>query len=195
MHQWCPFLHGESLVVMTHVMVTSWLDNCNACYMGLPWKPPGNYNVPTHPVPGIVCPSYTMLCDLSCFPVTFWMQFKVMVIMFKVLHGRRPSYLWNHFCLRVSYLFFSSPLVAHRYTLPPGSCRLSLLYPSQNCEMLDFLLSTGIGWVWSPSIIWFDRLEICGQIFLAFFVLLCILYYYGPAELCFYTFFERKKKN
>lgn len=44
---------------------------------------------------------------------------------------------------------------------------------------------------------WFDILEICGQIFLAFFVLLCILYYYGPAELRLYKFFwgENRIKN
>lgn len=42
------------------------------------------------------------LHDLLCLPITFWVQFKGLIITFKVLHSTGPSYLQDCISLRVS---------------------------------------------------------------------------------------------
>ncbi|XP_058052944.1 uncharacterized protein LOC131205078 isoform X2 [Ahaetulla prasina] len=94
-----PFLDRDSLCTVTHALVTSRLDYCNALYMGLPLKSTRRLQlVQNAAARGIEGASRSfhitpLLRKLHWLPVVFCVQFKVLVITFKALHGIGPGYL------------------------------------------------------------------------------------------------------
>ncbi|KAF7249944.1 Succinate--CoA ligase [GDP-forming] subunit beta, mitochondrial [Varanus komodoensis] len=68
-HQLRPYLEYDCLASVTHALVTSRLDFCNALYVGLPLK------------------------TLHWFPIEVRAQFKVLVMTYKALNGLGPGYL------------------------------------------------------------------------------------------------------
>ncbi|KAF7251550.1 hypothetical protein EYD10_03015 [Varanus komodoensis] len=98
-HQLRPYLEDTCLATVTHALVTSRLDYCNALYVGLPLKTvwilqmvqnraarflmrTGRYS---HITP--------VLYQLHWLPIEVWAQFKVLVITYKALNGLGPGYL------------------------------------------------------------------------------------------------------
>ena len=115
-----PFLEQEALRTVTYALVISHIDYCNAIYMGLPLKSIRKLqlvqNVAMRAILGAprVAHVTPLLRELHWVPVCFWVQFKVLVITFKALHGMGPGYLSNH-------LF---PITS---THPTQSCREGML--------------------------------------------------------------------
>ncbi|KAF7236386.1 Small glutamine-rich tetratricopeptide repeat-containing protein alpha [Varanus komodoensis] len=98
-HQLRPYLEYDCLATVTHALVTSRLDFCNALYVGLPLKTvrilqlvqnraarlltgTGHY---VHMTP--------VLCQLHWLPIEVQAQFKVLVMTYKALNGLGPGYL------------------------------------------------------------------------------------------------------
>ncbi|KAF7239223.1 Disintegrin and metalloproteinase domain-containing protein 12, partial [Varanus komodoensis] len=101
-HQLRPYLEYDCLATVTHTLVTSRLDFCNALYVGLALKMvrilqlvqnraarlltgPGRY---VHMTP--------VLRQLHWLPIEVWAQFKVLVMTYKALNGLGPGYLKEH---------------------------------------------------------------------------------------------------
>ena len=120
MRQLCPFLDQESLQTVTHALVISRIDYCNALYMGLPLKSIQKLqlaqNAAARAVLGAPRRAHItpLLCELHWLPVCFWVQFKVLVITFKALHGMGPGYLKDR-------------LVPIRSTCPTQACKEGML--------------------------------------------------------------------
>ncbi|KAF7235683.1 putative RNA-directed DNA polymerase from transposon BS [Varanus komodoensis] len=98
-NQLLPYLEYDCLATVTHVLVTSRLDFCNALYVGLPLKTVrilqlvqnraarlltgmGHY---VHMTP--------VLHQLHWLPIEVRAQFKVLVMTYKALNGLGPGYL------------------------------------------------------------------------------------------------------
>ncbi|XP_058023146.1 uncharacterized protein LOC131190137 [Ahaetulla prasina] len=94
-----PFLDRDALCTVTHALVTSRLDYCNALYMGLPLKSTRRLqlvqNAAARVIEGAVRSSHVtpILRRLHWLPVVFRVRFKVLVTTFKALHGLGPGYL------------------------------------------------------------------------------------------------------
>ncbi|KAF7239825.1 Ran-binding protein 17 [Varanus komodoensis] len=101
-HQLRHYLEEDCLATVTHALVTSRLDFCNALYVGLPLKTvwilqmvqngaarmllgTGRYS---HITP--------VLFQLHWLPIEVRAQFKVLVITYKALNGLGPGYLKEH---------------------------------------------------------------------------------------------------
>ncbi|KAF7239230.1 RNA-directed DNA polymerase from mobile element jockey [Varanus komodoensis] len=106
-HQLRPYLEYDCLATVTHALVTSQLDFCNALYVGLPLKTvrilqlvqnraarlltgTGHYG---HMTP--------VLRQLHWLPIEVRAQFKVLVITHKALNGLGPGYLKERLRLEV----------------------------------------------------------------------------------------------
>lgn len=68
------------------------------------------------------------------FPIRFWLQFRMLLIIFKVLHGIGPVYLWGHLLIKV----YVCPIC----TLDPLT-EIMLLCGIQE---MDFIVATPILW-------------------------------------------------
>lgn len=113
-YQLHTLLNYKALLPVTHALVASRVDYCNALCMGIPFKSIWQFQLMWNTAgPIAVCVS----CELNWLPLCFWMQFKVLVFTFKVLHGTGPGYLRDH-------LF---PITS---THPIRSIRVVLLVPS-----------------------------------------------------------------
>ncbi|KAM6466454.1 uncharacterized protein PHA67_012250 [Liasis olivaceus] len=107
-HQLHPFLDRESLQSVTHALVISHIDYCNALYMGLPLKSIRKLQLVQNAAVRAILGAPKMehapplLRELLWVPelhwdlVCFWIQFKVLAITFKALHGMGPGYLRDH---------------------------------------------------------------------------------------------------
>lgn len=97
-----PILGQEKgLRIISHALVILRLDYCNMVYMGFPLKPIQKnllvQNAAVQAVMGMyVCPCNTSAAQAALLPVCFQMQFKVLVIIYKIVHGIRSGYLRNH---------------------------------------------------------------------------------------------------
>lgn len=85
---------------------SSWLDCCNVLYMELLLKTIQELQLDQN-TSACIGPSQfahvtPLLRKLHLLPVLFLVQFKVLVITFKILHGTRPGYLQDHLSLRLS---------------------------------------------------------------------------------------------
>uniref|UniRef100_A0A8C7E7H9 Reverse transcriptase domain-containing protein n=1 Tax=Naja naja TaxID=35670 RepID=A0A8C7E7H9_NAJNA len=97
--QLCPYLNRDALRTVTHALVTSQINYCNALYMGLPLRTTRRLqlvqNAAARVVMGVSRYSIitSLLRKLHWLPVALWMRFKVLVITYKALHGLGPGYL------------------------------------------------------------------------------------------------------
>ncbi|XP_058037869.1 uncharacterized protein LOC131197613 [Ahaetulla prasina] len=116
-----PFLDRDALCTVTHALVTSRLDYCNALYMGLPLRCTRRLqlvqNAAARVVMGAARGSHVtpLLRSLHWLPVVFRVRFKILVTTFKALHGLGPGYLRDRLLL---------PYASHR---PVRSHREGLL--------------------------------------------------------------------
>ncbi|KAF7238124.1 Homogentisate 1,2-dioxygenase [Varanus komodoensis] len=99
MHQLRPYLENYCLATVTHALVTSQLDFCNALYVGLPLKTVQILQMVQSRAAKLLtgtgrCSHITpVLCQLHWLPTEVWAQFKVLVITYKALNGLGPGYL------------------------------------------------------------------------------------------------------
>ncbi|XP_060539382.1 uncharacterized protein LOC132709511 [Pantherophis guttatus] len=97
-----PFLDRDSLHTVTHALVTSRLDYCNALYMGLPLRSTRRLQLAqsaaARVVMGATWRSHVtpLLRELHWLPVVFRVRFKVLVTTFRALHDLGPGYLRHH---------------------------------------------------------------------------------------------------
>ncbi|KAF7239274.1 Inactive carboxypeptidase-like protein X2 [Varanus komodoensis] len=94
-HQLRPYLKNDCLVTVTHVLVTSRLDFCNALCVGLPLKTVLVPNRAARLLTGTGCCAHItpVLRQLHWLPLEVQAQFKVLVITYKALNGLGPGYL------------------------------------------------------------------------------------------------------
>lgn len=101
-------LDRDALFILTHALISSHLDYCNVLYMRLTlnttWKLQLDQNVVVQAV--IDAPWFThvtpLLRELHWLPVFFWMQFRMLVIVFKALNGTGADYLQDRLFLKTS---------------------------------------------------------------------------------------------
>ncbi|KAF7253829.1 Lymphoid-restricted membrane protein [Varanus komodoensis] len=98
-HQLRPYLEDDCLATVTHVLVTSRLDFCNALYMGLPLKTVRILQLVQNRAAGLLMGTgryvhmTPVLRQLHWLPIEVRAQFKVLVMTFKALNGLGPGYL------------------------------------------------------------------------------------------------------
>ncbi|KAF7234592.1 Vomeronasal type-2 receptor 26 [Varanus komodoensis] len=101
-HQLRPYLENDCLATVTHALVTSRLDFCNALYMGLPLKTVRILQLVQNRAARLLtgtgrCSHITpVLRQLHWLPLEVRAQFKVLVITYKALNGLGPGYLKEH---------------------------------------------------------------------------------------------------
>ncbi|XP_058026881.1 uncharacterized protein LOC131192082 isoform X2 [Ahaetulla prasina] len=130
-----PFLDRDSLCTVTHALVTSRLDYCNALYMGLPLRSTRRLqlvqNAAAWGIEGAPRSSQVkpLLRRLQWLQVVFRVRFKVLVITFKALHGIGPGYLQDRLLPTVTSHCPVHPVRAHREGLlrvpSARQCRLA----------------------------------------------------------------------
>ncbi|XP_058050467.1 uncharacterized protein LOC131203825 [Ahaetulla prasina] len=100
-----PFLDRDALCTVTHALVTSRLDYCNALYLGFPLRCTRRLqlvqNAAARVIEGATRGSHItpILRRLHWLPVVFRVHFKVLVTTFKALHGIGPGYLRDRLLL------------------------------------------------------------------------------------------------
>ncbi|XP_058042561.1 retinoic acid-induced protein 2 isoform X2 [Ahaetulla prasina] len=127
-----PFLDREALCTVTHALVTSRLDYCNALYMGLPLKCTRRLQLVQNAAARVIvgatrCSHVTpLLRSLHWLPVVFRVRFKILVTTFKALHGLGPGYLRDRLLLTYAS---HRPVRSHREGLlrvpSAKQCRLA----------------------------------------------------------------------
>lgn len=138
-HQQRPFLNYKTLFMVRHPLATFLLDYCSAFYMGLTLKLV--YNVLTDAMLGALRSTHVacLLHKLHWLSVLSQVQFKVLVIIFKILHGivlsmflecicpfhrtsmlQVPSFKFYHYMgLRGSMTFLQQPCPINTHLLSP----------------------------------------------------------------------------
>lgn len=151
------FLTDKSAASVVHAFITSRIDYCNSLYLNLPSvlldKLQRVLNIAARMVSRAPCHSHItpVLQDLHWLPVPQRIQYKVMLLTFKALHGLVPTYLSDMLerrrhtrCLRPgsNLLLKVPPARLKTYgerTFCYGAARLwNLLPPSiQNCDNIN----------------------------------------------------------
>uniref|UniRef100_A0A8C6XI90 Reverse transcriptase domain-containing protein n=1 Tax=Naja naja TaxID=35670 RepID=A0A8C6XI90_NAJNA len=132
-HQLRPFLDRDALRTVTHALVTSRLDYCNALYLGLPLHTIRRLQLVQNAAARVVMAvsrfSHVtpLLRCLHWLLVVLRVRFKVLVLTYKVLHDMGPQYLRERL-LPTSNA--NRPVQAHRQGLLgvplAGQCRLAV---------------------------------------------------------------------
>ncbi|XP_053106346.1 uncharacterized protein LOC128325025 [Hemicordylus capensis] len=103
-----PFLEKADLATVTHALVTSRLDYCNALYVGLPLKNIRKLQLVQNAAARVLSGAarwehiIPILKELHWLSVHFRVQFKVLVLTFKALNGLGPGYLRDRLHPRVA---------------------------------------------------------------------------------------------
>ncbi|KAF7243701.1 Pleckstrin-likey domain-containing family M member 3 [Varanus komodoensis] len=98
-HQLHPYLDKHCLAMVIHALVTSWLDYCNALYMGLPLKMVQILQLVQNKTVRLLMGTSRYSCitpvlyQLHWLPVEVQAQFKVLVLTYKALDILGPGYL------------------------------------------------------------------------------------------------------
>ncbi|KAF7253194.1 von Willebrand factor A domain-containing protein 3B [Varanus komodoensis] len=101
-YQLRPYLENDCLATVTHALVTSCLDFCNALYVGLPLKTVRILQLVQNRATRLLMGTgryvhmTPVLHQLHWLPIEVWAQFKVLVMTYKALNGLRPGYLKEH---------------------------------------------------------------------------------------------------
>ena len=97
-YQLCPYLDERSLATVTHALVTTRLDYCNALYVGQPLKMVRRLQLAQNQAAWLVscAAAWThitlVLKNLHWLPVSARAQFKVLTLTYKALNGLGPGY-------------------------------------------------------------------------------------------------------
>ena len=92
-----PFLEMSDLATVTHALVTSRLDYCNALYVGLPLKSVRKLQLVQRAAARLLTGAgyrehtTPLLKQLHWLPVHFWAQFKVLVMTYRALYSSASS--------------------------------------------------------------------------------------------------------
>ncbi|KAF7247943.1 Phosphatidylinositol N-acetylglucosaminyltransferase subunit A [Varanus komodoensis] len=98
-HQLRPYLENDCLATVTHALVTSRLDFCNALYVGLPLKMVRILQLVQNRAARLLTGTgryvhmTPVLRQLHWLPIEVRAQFKVLVMTYKALDGLGPGYL------------------------------------------------------------------------------------------------------
>ncbi|KAF7236187.1 putative RNA-directed DNA polymerase from transposon BS [Varanus komodoensis] len=98
-NQLCPYLEYDCLATVTHALVTSRLDFCNALYVGLPLKTVRILQLVQNRAARLLMGTgryvhmTPVLRQLHWLPIEVRAQFKVLVMTYKALNGLGPGYL------------------------------------------------------------------------------------------------------
>ncbi|KAF7237117.1 putative RNA-directed DNA polymerase from transposon BS [Varanus komodoensis] len=98
-HQLRPYLEYDCLATVTHALVTSRLDFCNALYVGLPLKTVRTLQLVQNRAARLLTGTgryahmTPVLRQLHWLPIEARAQFKVLVMTYKALIGLGPGYL------------------------------------------------------------------------------------------------------
>ncbi|KAF7248278.1 putative sodium-coupled neutral amino acid transporter 11 [Varanus komodoensis] len=98
-HQLRPYLEYDCLATVTHALVTSRLDFCNALYVGLPLKMVRILQLVQNRAARLLTGTgryvhmTPVLRQLHWLPIEVRAQFKVLVMTYKALNGLGPGYL------------------------------------------------------------------------------------------------------
>ncbi|KAF7251651.1 hypothetical protein EYD10_02851 [Varanus komodoensis] len=98
-HQLRPYLENDCLATVTHALVTSRLDFCNALYVGLPLKTVRILQLVQNRAARLLMGTgryvhmTPVLRQLHWLPIEVRAQFKVLVMTYKALNGLGPGYL------------------------------------------------------------------------------------------------------
>ncbi|KAF7254804.1 RNA-directed DNA polymerase from mobile element jockey [Varanus komodoensis] len=98
-HQLRPYLENVCLATVTHALVTSRLDFCNALYVGLPLKTVRILQLVQNRAARLLTGTgryvhmTPVLRQLHWLPIEVRAQFKVLVMTYKALNGLGPGYL------------------------------------------------------------------------------------------------------
>ncbi|KAF7254014.1 Beta-centractin [Varanus komodoensis] len=101
-HQLRPYLEYDCLAIVTHTLVTSRVDFCNALYVGLPLKTVRILQLVQNSAARLLTGTgryvhmTPVLCQLHWLPIEVRAQFKVLVMTYKALNGLGPGYLKEH---------------------------------------------------------------------------------------------------
>jgi hypothetical protein len=93
------FLTHETAQILINSFVTSRLDYCNSLYYGLPANQLNKLQRVQNAAARLICNLSRFdhitptLKDLHWLPVKFRIDFKIQLIVFKVLHGLAPDYI------------------------------------------------------------------------------------------------------
>lgn len=101
------------LATVTHVLVTSRLNYCNVLHVGLLLKMTEKLQLVQNAAAcyvGIARYQHrtSALMGLHCLPVALRGQFKVLIIIYKPLHGLGPRYVKDHLTVQISNQPFCS---------------------------------------------------------------------------------------
>ncbi|KAF7251566.1 Zinc finger FYVE domain-containing protein 26 [Varanus komodoensis] len=94
-----PYLEYDCLAMVTHALVTSHLDFCNALYLGLPLKTVRILQLVQNTAARLLTGTghyvhmTPVLRQLHWLPIEVRAQFKVLVMTYKALNGLGPGYL------------------------------------------------------------------------------------------------------
>ncbi|KAF7246268.1 Visual pigment-like receptor peropsin [Varanus komodoensis] len=140
-----PYLEFDCLATVTHALVTSRLDFCNALYVGLPLKTVRTLQLVQNRAARLLTGTgrYAHMTpvfrQLHWLPIEARAQFKVLIMTYKALNGLGPGYLNE--CLR--------PYMPDR---PLRSAGESLLREPSMKEIRRLSISLCIGFfaAWSP---------------------------------------------
>ncbi|KAF7250967.1 putative RNA-directed DNA polymerase from transposon BS [Varanus komodoensis] len=94
-----PYLEYDCLATVTHALVTSCLDFCNALYMGLPLKTVRTLQLVQNRAARLLTGTgryahmTPVLRQLHWLPIEARAQFKVLIMTYKALNGLGPGYL------------------------------------------------------------------------------------------------------
>ncbi|KAF7249630.1 putative RNA-directed DNA polymerase from transposon BS [Varanus komodoensis] len=103
-HQLRPYLEYDCLATVTHALVTSRLDFCDALYVGLPLKTVQILQLVQNRAARLLTGTgryvhmTPVLRQLHWLPIEVRAQFKVSVMTYKALNGLGPGYLKEHLC-------------------------------------------------------------------------------------------------
>ncbi len=109
----CAFLSFKSLIIsrlkstlsfqdldkVIHAFITSRLDYCNSLYLGLPKSLLARLQMVQNAAARLLTGAKKhdhitpILASLHWLPVSFRIQFKILLIVFKALNGQAPSYI------------------------------------------------------------------------------------------------------
>ncbi|KAF7239847.1 Cardiolipin synthase (CMP-forming) [Varanus komodoensis] len=98
-HQLRPYLEYDCLATVTHALVTSRLDFCNALYLGLPLKTVRILQLVQNRAARLLTGTgryvhmTPVLRQLHWLPIEVRAQFKMLVMTYKALNGLGPGYL------------------------------------------------------------------------------------------------------
>ena len=117
------FLSFDSTKALVHALITSRVDYCNSLLYGLPATQLNKIQRVLNAAARLVCRS-PRYCHIIPLPVNLRIRFKVLLFVFKAIHGIAPSY--------ISDLIFVKPNSS--YNFRSSSAGILLAFPARKTK-------------------------------------------------------------